>query len=151
MVDTVSHSLNEQLLPLLQKERFVLLSTIDQDQESPSVSAISWVFAPNESTIRVAVDNRSRIIQNIKQNNRVVLTVIGSGSVYAISGKAEIAVEKMDEVPLKLALISVKISEVRDVMFYGSRISIEPEYEKTYDKQAAAKLDSQVMAAMKKA
>jgi hypothetical protein len=151
MVDTVSNSLNEQLLPLLQKERFVLLSTIDHEQLSPSVSAISWVFAPNKATIRVAVDNRSRIIQNIKQNNRVVLTVIGAGSVYAISGEAQIAVEKMDEVPLKLALISIDIHEVRDVMFYGSRISIEPEYEKTYDKQAAAKLDNQVMTAMKKA
>ena len=36
-------------------------------------------------------------------------------------------------------------------MFYGSKIVTEPQYDKTYDKKAAAKLDKQVMEAMKKA
>lgn len=36
-------------------------------------------------------------------------------------------------------------------MFYGSKISRDIEYEKTYDKEAAAKLDRQVMEAMKQA
>jgi hypothetical protein len=36
-------------------------------------------------------------------------------------------------------------------MFYGARLSATPEYEKTYDKRAADKLDGQVFAAMKKA
>jgi hypothetical protein len=38
---------------------------------------------------------------------------------------------------------------VRDVMFYGSKIVVEPQYDKTYDKNAAAKLDAQVMDAMR--
>jgi hypothetical protein len=36
-------------------------------------------------------------------------------------------------------------------MFYGSKISVEPEYEKTYNKIAAEKLDHQVMTALKNA
>jgi hypothetical protein len=36
-------------------------------------------------------------------------------------------------------------------MFYGSKIVTEPQYDKTYDKNAAARLDTQVMEAMKKA
>ena len=59
--------------------------------------------------------------------------------------------ERLSEVPLKLGLVEFKINEVRDVMFYGSKIVTEPQYDKTYDKKAAAKLDKQVMDAMKKA
>jgi hypothetical protein len=36
-------------------------------------------------------------------------------------------------------------------MFYGARLSVVPDYEKTYDKRAADKLDGQVFAAMRKA
>ncbi|MEW9667489.1 pyridoxamine 5'-phosphate oxidase family protein [Ammoniphilus sp. 3BR4] len=149
MAETVARSLNEQLLPLFKKERFVLLNTVDKDTGSPNVSAISWIYALNESTIVFAVDNRSRIVKNIENNRSVTLTLIGAGSVYAISGEATIQDEKMAGVPLKLAKIEMLINGVRDVMFYGSRISVEPQYEKTYDKKAAEKLDNQVMTALK--
>ena len=36
-------------------------------------------------------------------------------------------------------------------MFYGSKITVVPKYDKTYDLEAAKKLDNQVMEAMKKA
>lgn len=151
MAETVAKSLNEQLLPLLQKERFVLLSTINMDNGAPYVNAISWVYAPNETSILFAVDNRSRIVQNIKGNPYVTLTLVGGGSVFSIAGKASIEADHMEGVPLKLAKIMISVEEVRDVMFYGSKISVEPDYEKTYDKQAAQKLDDQVMTALKNA
>ncbi len=150
MAETVAHSLSEELFALLQQERFVMLGTIDHESGAPTLSAISWVFAPNPQTIRFAVDSRSRIIANVAKEPKVVLNLIGAGSTYAINGKAKVAVERMEDVPLKLAMIEVAIESVRDVMFYGSRISVEPQYEKTYDKNAAAKLDSQVMAALRK-
>ncbi|GAB7387684.1 pyridoxamine 5'-phosphate oxidase family protein [Bacillaceae bacterium] len=149
MSEIVAQSLSEELLPLLQKERLVLLSTIDKETGAPTVSAISWVYAPNAAAVRFAVDNRSRIVENVKQHKDVVICLFGAGSVYAISGEATVVSERMEGVPLKLAAIEVKIRAVRDVMFYGSRISVEPEYEKTYDPKAAAKLDNQVMTALK--
>ncbi|WP_134700244.1 pyridoxamine 5'-phosphate oxidase family protein [Ammoniphilus sp. YIM 78166] len=149
MAEIVAHSLNEQLLPLLRTERFVLLNTVDKETGAPNMSAISWIHAPSESCIFFAVDNRSRIVENIKNNVLVTLTLIGAGSVYAIAGHATIVDENMTGVPLKLAKVRMDIREVRDVMFYGSRISVEPQYEKTYDKKAAEKLDSQVMTALK--
>jgi nitroimidazol reductase NimA-like FMN-containing flavoprotein (pyridoxamine 5'-phosphate oxidase superfamily) len=149
VAETVAQSLSEELFALLQKERFLTLGTIDHESGAPSLSSISWVFAPNHHTVRFAVDNRSRIITNINHNPQVVLHLIGAGSSYAINGKARVAVEKMEEVPLKLAMVEVTIDTVRDVMFYGSRISVEPQYEKTYDKKAADKLDNQVMTALR--
>ncbi len=112
---------------------------------------MSWILASDEDTILFAVDNRSRIIQNIQQNNQVVVNLIANESTYSISGQASVIQEKLEEVPLKLALVQINIAEVRDVMFYGSKIVVEPQYDKTYDKVAAARLDKQVMDAMRKA
>ena len=98
-----------------------------------------------------SVDNRSRIVQNIEQNGKIVLNLMANESTYSISGDAKVIQGKMEGVPLKLALIQLDIKEVRDVMFYGLKITVLPQYDKTYDLNAAKKLDNQVMEAMKKA
>ncbi len=150
MGNEVEPMLTEELVTLLQKERFVTIATIDFELTVPNVSAISWIYALNKEKIRFSVDNRSRIIQNIRNNPGVVITLIGNGSTYSITGNATILFEKIEGIKLNLALVEVSIAEVRDVMFYGSQISVDPQYEKTYDSNAAAKLDRQVFEAMKK-
>lgn len=149
MAETISAHITDELFSQLQKERFVTISTIDLETGAPNVSAISWVFAPDPSHVRFAVDNRSRIVENLSKNNSVVINVIGAGSCYSIAGEAHVAVKKLEGVPIKLARVDIAVKEVRDVMFYGARISVEPKYEKTYDAEAAAKLDKQVMDALK--
>jgi hypothetical protein len=144
-------ALTEQLISSLQKEKLVILSTIDAETGFPNVNAISWVYAVDPSTIRFAVDARSRIVGNLVQHPKTSLTVFGGGSVYAVYGTAVQKAESLEGVPFKLACFDVKIDVVRDAMFYGARISVEPEYEKTYDKRAAEKLDGQVFDAMEKA
>ncbi|OLS41963.1 pyridoxamine 5'-phosphate oxidase family protein [Bacillus sp. MRMR6] len=151
MANQVEPKLTSALFNELQKERFVTLATIDHETGGPNVSAISWVCAKDENTIRFAVDNRSRIIQNVLNNKLAVINIIANESTYSITGTAFVKEERLKDVPLKLALVEIGINEVRDVMFYGSKIVTEPEYDKTYDKDAAAKLDKQVMDAIKKA
>ena len=144
-------ALSEPLFDLLQKEKFVILNSIDAESGSPTVNAISWVYAVSPKKIRFAVDQRSRIVSNIKQSNQVALTFFGSGTVNAIYGTAYVATESLENVPFPLACLDIEINSIRDAMFYGARISVEPEYEKTYDKRAAEKLDGQVYSAMKNA
>ncbi|MGG1678859.1 pyridoxamine 5'-phosphate oxidase family protein [Neobacillus sp. NRS-1170] len=151
MANQVEERLIKPLYDELQKERFVTLATIDHETGGPNVSAISWVLAKDEGTIYFAVDNRSRILENIKNNNKAVINLIANESTYSIQGEAIIKEERLPDVPLKLALVEITIKEVRDVMFYGSKIVTEVQYDKTYDKNAAEKLDRQVMEAMKKA
>jgi uncharacterized pyridoxamine 5'-phosphate oxidase family protein len=151
MANQVEPRLLKPLYDGLQKERFVTLATVDYETGGPNVSAISWVLAKDEGTIYIAVDNRSRILENIKNNNLVVINMIANESTYSISGTASLKQERLQEVPLKLGLLEVSINEVRDVMFYGSKIVTEVQYDKTYDKNAAEKLDKQVMEAMRKA
>jgi uncharacterized pyridoxamine 5'-phosphate oxidase family protein len=151
MANQVEPKLIKPLFDEMQKERFVTLATVDHETSGPNVSAISWVLAKDEETVYFSVDNRSRIIENIKSNNKAVINLIANESTYSISGTASVKQEKLEGVPLKLALVEIKITEVRDVMFYGSKIVAEPQYDKTYDKDAAARLDNQVMDAMRKA
>ncbi|MGM7720224.1 pyridoxamine 5'-phosphate oxidase family protein [uncultured Metabacillus sp.] len=149
MANKVETALIDPLYDCLQKERFVTIATIDHETGSPNVSAISWVFAPDRDRVFFAIDQRSRIVENIKKHPAIVLSLIANESIYSINGNAHLKEERLDHVPLKLALIELTISEVRDAMFYGSKIATEPQYEKTYDEKAAAKLDKQVLDAMK--
>ena len=151
MANQVEPGLIRPLYDELQKERFVTIATVDYETGGPNVSAISWVLAKEEHTIYFAVDNRSRILENIVKNNLVVINIIANESTYSIQGEAFVKEERLKDVPLKLALVEISIKEVRDVMFYGSKIVTEPKYDKTYDKTAAERLDKQVMEAMKKA
>jgi hypothetical protein len=150
-LNEVVTSLNEKLYSELQHEKLVLLHTIDSESGAPTSSAISWVLAPHPETIRFAVDQRSRLVANLKANNKVSLTIFANNTVNIVYGNATVVVDELAEVPFKLTCVDIHIESIRDGMFYGSRISVEPAYEKTYDKRAAEKLDAEVFAAMKKA
>jgi len=143
--------LPESLVAQLQNETFVLLHTIDAESGAPTSNAISWVFAPDERTLRFAVDGRSRLVRNLTENPAVCVTVFAEGTVHAVYGRAAVAVDGLEGVPFKLVCFDIAVASVGDAMFYGARLSMRPEYEKTYDKRAAAKLDGQVFDAMRKA
>jgi hypothetical protein len=148
-MNNIEGQLNVKLFKLLQKECFLLLHTINYESNSPQVNAISWVYAPDYNTIRFAVVNKSRIVKNIESSRTICLTLIDDESTYGIYGNAKVVVENSNSIPLSLAIIEVSITEIRDVMFYGSKITRYPQHEKIYDKEAAAKLDSQVMDRLK--
>lgn len=150
MANLIETVLIDPLYLSLQEERFVTIATIDYETGSPIVIAISWVFAPDRDRIFFAIDQDSRIIENIKKHPAIVMNIIANESTYSINGYAHLIEESLENVQIKLSLIELTISEVRDVMFYGSKISLEPKIEKTYDEFAAAKLDNQVLEAMKK-
>ncbi|MYL63640.1 hypothetical protein GLW07_09780 [Bacillus hwajinpoensis] len=150
MPNKVDVTLSNDLLTLLKREQYVLLSTIDHETAGPNVSAISWLYAVDQQSIVFAVDQKSRIVSNIKANDQISITLIGNESTYAITGRALLMEERMENVPLKLTKFKLDIKEVRDIMFYGAKMSVEPAYEKVYDPEAAAKLDRSVMAQLKK-
>lgn len=149
MANVVEPTLTDSLLQALREERIVTIATIDFETGIPNVSAISWVYAMDEKKIRFAVDQRSRIVQNLRHRKELVITVMADESVYAICGDAMLKTERMEDVPLKLALIEMAVREVRDVMFYGAKLTIEPKYEKTYDLRAATRLDNQILSAIR--
>lgn len=150
MAETLN-ALTEALYTQLQKENFVLLHTVDDQSKGPTSSAISWIYAVDSTKLRFALDGRSRLISNLKAHPEVSVTLFSGGSVHAVYGQARVITEHLEEVPFPLACVDIQIDAVRDAMFYGARLSVQPEYEKTYDKRAADRLDNQVFDAMRKA
>jgi len=144
-------SLPETMFDQLQHENFVLLHTVDEESGGPTSSAISWIYAVDRGKLRFALDGRSRLITNLQACPEVSVTLFGGGSVHAVYGRARIVASKLEGVPFALACVDIEVTAVRDAMFYGARLSVQPEYEKTYDKRAADRLDGQVFEAMKKA
>ncbi|KYZ67606.1 pyridoxamine 5'-phosphate oxidase family protein [Bacillus sp. GZT] len=149
MANVVEPTLTDDLVQTLRKDCIVMVATTDFEKQVPNVSAISWVYAVSKASIRFAVDQHSRIVENIRHSTGVVLTIMANESVFSISGAGEILTDRMESIPLKLTVIEVNVKEVRDVMFYGAKLATEPTYEKTYDLRAAKKLDNQVLAGMK--
>ncbi|MEW9501439.1 pyridoxamine 5'-phosphate oxidase family protein [Jeotgalibacillus marinus] len=149
----MANRVEDRLIPALYEEflyeRFVQLSTIDHQTGGPNVSALSWVHAKDEFTILFAVDHRSRIITNLEKQPLIVLNIIANETSYSISGSASIIGQSSSDVPIVLSIIKLTIREVRDVMFYGAKIISEPKFNKTYDEEAAKKLDQQVMTELK--
>lgn len=149
MANRVSDSLSEALLQKLSGEQYVLLATLDHETGSPAVSAISWAYAPDTFHVRAAVGYRSRIVANIKAHPQVSAIVIGPDSTYEISGTARIIHEPLAGVQIRLAGLEIQVEAVRDAMFFGAKITQEPQYAKTYDKETADKLDQQVLEALR--
>ena len=143
--------MTDTLLSQLKSETFVLLNTIDVETGGPTSSAISWVYALNASTLRLAIDYRSRLVENIRNNPLVTITVFTDGKVHAINGRASVALDPLPEVPFKLCCFDISIEAVRNALFYGAQLSSAPQYIKTYDQRASEKLDGQVFSAMQKA
>ncbi|TDL35166.1 hypothetical protein E2R51_05460 [Jeotgalibacillus sp. S-D1] len=150
MANRVEDRLDPVLYEEFLSERFVQLSTIDYQTGGPNVSALSWVHAKDELTILFAVHHRSRILSNISKQPLIVLNIIANETSYSISGTARVKGSASSEVPIGLSIIELSIKEVRDVMFYGAKIIAEPKFDKTYDEDAAKKLDQQVMNELKK-
>ncbi|MFT9488255.1 pyridoxamine 5'-phosphate oxidase family protein [Tepidibacillus infernus] len=142
--------LPESLYQYMQEQQLVLLTTL-MDQGKPFVNAISWTYAKTPTTIRFAVDQRSQIVTNIKQNPDIAMTIFHQETIYTISGQANILKDEIEGIPFKLALIEVLVQSVHEVMYYGSKISVQPQTEKTYNPEAAKKLDLQVLDALKNA
>lgn len=150
MANKMTYELSDKLFAQLQNESLVLLHTIDSKHGHPTSSAISWIYAPDRTTLRFALDKRSQICENISRNASVTFSLFGDEKVHAVYGKARMASEAMEGVPFKMVCMEVTIDSIKDAMFYGSRMMVQPEFEKTYDQRAAEKLDNQVFSAMKK-
>lgn len=149
MANTIENFLSPVVFEDCNKEKIVLISTIHNEKNIPITNAISWLVALDEKTIRFAVDQRSLIVLNLEKNNNVSLSLYSNETVYGITGKSKILTKQIPSIPLKLACIELEVEEVKNILFYGAKIIVEPEYAKTYDERAAKKLDNAVLASLR--
>ncbi|KAA9007622.1 hypothetical protein F4V43_03815 [Paenibacillus spiritus] len=143
--------LAEPLVERLRNETYCLLNTVDAESGGPTCTAVSWVYAVDAGTLRLAIDHRSRLVRNMKVNPLVNLTIFAEEAVHAVSGRAAVRQEPLEGVPFSMCCFDVQVEAVRNALFYGAKLDAAPTYVKTYDRRASEKLDGQVFDAMKKA
>jgi hypothetical protein len=140
--------LSPEMAEYLNGECLVILSTVEKETNSPNISTISWVKSLDEKKVRFAVMNNSRMIDNIRSNAKIVMCIIGLGSVYSIVGTCSIMEDTMEGVPLKLSKVELTIDAIYNSMFWGAEIVQAPKFEKTYNLEKVKTLDSQVYDAL---
>lgn len=135
--------LSHEIASSLQGEKMVSLITVDSETKLPQLSVVSWVNAsPDGTQIKLALGHKASSIANIQSNPSVIVGMIGGGSCYSVRGKASIS--EVFERTMKLCVVTIDIEEVENVMFYGGKVTVEPEYVKTYNPDLAKKLDIEV-------
>ena len=145
----IQQQLSAELVEFLgAKEKIVFLSTIDHEEGVPATTSISWVCAVSPTKIRFAIDPRSRVIKNIEGNPRLTLSFIGLGSSFSVSGSGSSHLQQLDGVTIRMTEVEVDVVSVREIMYYGSKVTTEPQMEKTYNLALAEKLDHAVYAAI---
>lgn len=141
--------LSTELVEFLQGPQMVLVTTLDAESKWPTNNLITWVLAAGPTTLRLAADAKGRLINNIRADERLLLTVMAAGACHTIEATGRIVADELEGVSLKLACAEVTVKAVRDVTFWGGKITTLPAYEVTYDKALKEKLDGGVFAAMK--
>lgn len=145
----VRSELSAELTDFLQGPQLVLVTTLDHESKWPTNNLITWVVAKEAGTLRLAADAKGRVISNIRADERVLLTVMTAGACHTIEGTARVIADQLEGPSLKLGCAEVRVQAVRDVTFYGGKITAEPQYEVTYDQALKEKLDSSVFDAMR--
>lgn len=148
MAAKVETQLTAEMVNYLQGNTVVFLSAVEPESRNIYTTALSWVYAVDEKTIRFAIDSKSDFIAIIDQDPRVVLNFFGLESSFSISGEAKVKVRKTEELTLKLALVEIEVKELRNIMFYGGKIVQDPAFVKTYNADLAKKLDTEVHEAL---
>lgn len=141
--------LSAELVEFLQGPQLVLITTLDADSKWPTNNLITWVYAKDAETLRLAADAKGRLLGNIRADERVLLTVMAHGACHTVEGTGAIISDEVQGVSLKLGVAEVKVRAVRDVTFWGGKVTANPQYDVTYDKALKEKLDAGVFAAMK--
>lgn len=141
--------LSPELSTFLQGPNLVLVTTLDSDTKWPTNNLISWVLAKGSQTLRLCADSKGRVLGNIRADERVLLTVMTGGACHTIEGTARVIAEEISGTSIKLGVAEVQVKAVRDVTFFGGKLTQEPAYTVTYDPALKEKLDIGVFDAMR--
>ncbi|WHY00303.1 hypothetical protein [Neobacillus sp. DY30] len=141
---SVESTMSQEIGELLQGQTLILCHTYSKSLGKVISTALSWVFAIDNKTVRFAVDCKSKIVEAVQNHSEITLSFVGGESVYSLSGPSKVKVEKTQDLTLKMAIIEIEVEDLRDITFYGAKITQEPKFIKTYKESLIKKLDDEV-------
>lgn len=90
-----------------------VLATVNPDGE-PTTTFMSWVAAPDDRTVCLAIDARGTALRNMRNNPAVALEILAPDRVLGIRGTAHIHHEQVKSCPFPAVLVIVEVIEGRD-------------------------------------
>ncbi|WP_214746409.1 MULTISPECIES: hypothetical protein [unclassified Exiguobacterium] len=144
MANKVEQQLNSEQLKALSQLPLVFLITHDQSKHWPITHAISWVHATDSQTVRFTIEADSHLVKTLREHPVFTLIFFADQSTYSLTCTDVKAFTPQEDLPLPLAFYEGRVEEVRDILFYGAAVTQRPTIEKTYDEQAAERLDQLV-------
>lgn len=141
-------TLPAELLKALREPCALLVTTVSAETGLPMNNLISWAYAPSDSTVRLATDNKGLVARNVRANGKMLVSLFAAHACWSIEGTAQITSEELPGCQLKLACSELTIEAVRNITFWGGVITATPQFDVTYDKALKEKLDGQVMGAL---
>lgn len=124
-----------------------VVATVDE-KGLPRTTVMTWAVARNPQTMAMAVDLRSRSMNDIRHSGRIALEVLGDDLCYGLRGTAVVEKEAMESTPFPCALVAVKIEEVRDHGAAGVRF-VGPSYSFHQGKEHRKDVEEAVFAELK--
>lgn len=119
------------------------LITFDELKRWPITHAISWVQAPDEKTVRFTLTKNSHLVTLLANERTASLIFIEGGQAYSVALSHVSEFEPSVKPGLHLRFFEGDVEEVRNISFYGATFG-QPEIVKTYDVEAANRLDREV-------
>jgi hypothetical protein len=117
----VGTELPPEALEALAGGRLVFVATIDE-HGWPYTMVMNWAAARDAATVRLSIDRRTRTLENIRRDGRVMLEVIADGAIYGVRGHARIIQEEMAHAPIPSAMVELKVQYVKDDLVPGVEV-----------------------------
>lgn len=147
--ETTHKRMPQHLIDHLQRPQLVLITTLDAETGRPANNLITWVLARDATSLRLVAEANGRVLENIRHNEDLLLTVLANNGCYAIEGQGRVIADELQTTALKLGMAEVDVEAVRDVIFYGGKLTAPPQYTVTYDQATKETLDEQVFTTMR--
>ena len=140
-------ALDVPLLNLMQNLTPAVVATVNEGK--PYTTFVTWLIAKDENTLRMAVSTNATTANNIRKNPNVSIEVFGEGIASSIVGEAKIIKEKIEGLSFPVAVIEIKVKEVKNNLFPGATVKGTIPFEHTGNIEKAEELDSLVLKALK--
>lgn len=143
MASKATFELSRAQQETLNEMPLTILVTFDEAKRWPITHAISWVQATDRQSVRFALTKNSHLITLLQAEKTASLIFFEEGLVYSVTLSNVRAFEPSSQPGLRLHFFEGGVEEVRNISFYGATFT-QPVIEKTYDIEAAEKLDREV-------
>lgn len=143
MASKATFELSRAQQETLNEMPLTFLIAFDEAKRWPITHAISWVQAIDQQTVRFALTKNSHLITLLTSEKTAALIFIEDGLAYSVTLSHVHEFEPAVRPGLHLRFFKGSVEEVRNISFYGATFG-QPDIVKTYDIEAAEKLDREV-------